>query len=331
MTTELQYRRVVPEDALSLLALFQRVFREDGTGDRGSKTWRWRFEDPPLGNESCVAEIPDGGAIVAHVGGTPHATVWGGDLRRTIECVDHMVAPELRRGLRRSSVFAALKLQWFEQYCGRDRDFLAWGFPSESDFRIGKRFAGYSLLRTVSVLVCQDLAGFEQPTSILLRPGNEFGAGADALWARCQPDVGYGVVRNAAHLSWRYGACPHQNYFLLEARDASDDSLRGLCVLRQGGLSPDVAMVMELLVPTEDVDARHALLRGAAAWAADHQLDALVAWFPECTEEFLYLQELGFRVRPTRMIVAARTWDPSIHLADVRSCFYMSFGDMDAW
>ncbi len=330
-TAALHFRNVEPHDAASVLALFRRVFLADGTGNRSRESWHWRFLTAPLGNESCLAEEPRAGCILAHVGGTPHATVWDGALRRSIECVDHMVAPELRRGLRRTSLFARLQRHWFSAYCRGDHDFLAWGFPSDVDFRVGQRFAGYSLVRTVNVLVCQDSSRFRHPAGITLRPAARVGAEADALWAHCQPGIGCAVVRDAAHLSWRYDQCPHQAYALIEARDDADGSLRGQLVLRRGGISPDVAMIMELLAPHGDDDALHALLGEAARWTAGQQLCALVAWFPECTREFGRLQELGFRVRPTPMLVAGRSWDPGIDVAAIRNRFYMSFGDMDAW
>ena len=325
-----RFRTSAPDDDAALLALFRDVFGEDGTGDRTDATWRWRM-NPPGGNRSCVALPPDDERVVAFVGGTRHATWWEGVTRDTLECVDHMVTPELRRGLRRTSLFAALKLHWFEEHCGRDRSFLAWGFPCENDFRVGQRFAGYSLLRTVNALVLHDASRVRETDRVVARRTDVFDPATDALWERCRDDLCCAVRRDREHLTWRYARCPHQEYQLLEARGADDGELHGLCVLRAGGLSPDIGMIMELLVPEDDEAARLALLGGAVRWARDQGLNGLAAWVPEPCRGFVSLQEAGFQVRATGMIMAARSWDPAVSLREVRARFHTSFGDMDAW
>ena len=326
------YRRVEPRDSDRILQLFRRVFQEDGTGLRSIATWRWRFESSPSGNQSCIAVERGSGRVVAHIGGTPHATIWDGEMRQTVECVDHMVCPDYRHGLGRMNLFARLKQQWYDEYCSKEASFLAWGFPSHQLFRVGQKYAGYTLARTINVLLCREPGRLERESpGLTVQEIQRFEPACDRLWARCVDELGCSLTRDRAYLNWRYADCPHQRYIALAARDQQSGALRGLAVLRLGGVASDVVMLMELLVSINDEEARRALLGAAARVARSNSCGSLVAWFPESTPLFEQLQEHGFRVRHTTSIMAARSWDPAIDLVQVRSRLYMSFGDMDGY
>ena len=327
---EVLCRVATPADSQILGELFVRTFAAHGGGARSPASWAWRFGAAPAGNESCLALDPASGRALGHIGGTPHATLWHGVQRRTVECVDHMIDPGFRHGPGRVNVFARLTRYWFETFCAPQTSFLGWGFPSRALHRVGRRFAGYHLVRSVSV------AHHDDPSALLVEPVGldvqrlvALDDEVDALWQCCAAELPASVVRDRAHLQWRYLDCPHQQYTVLAARDVGSASLRGLIVLRDGGLVPDLVTVMDLLVPLADDDARAALLAAAAAQARAAGRAGLVAHAPTSEPHAARLSRSGFVTRSCDRILTARSWDPAVSLDEVGRQFELSFGDMD--
>ncbi len=329
MADRYRLRSALPEDGDELTALFNAVFRRNGSPEppRPEEHWRWKYVDNGIGSHSSIAAREDGG-IVGHVGGLPFPTWCRGSVRTTNQSVDNMVDPGDRRGLKRVGIFARLVNHWVESYFGADRDFLAWGFPSPENFRIGQKFSKYFLVRPVNALV------HEKPGAIPLdHPGLEarvverFGADVDALWERCRDRIEIGVVRDARHLNWRYAEHPRRPYRLIEARDAS--GVRGVAVTREGGMADDAVMLMDWLVPEDDEEAARALLAAAARHAAELDAGAVTAWFPEGLSWLRRFQLAGFLVQPSPHILVARSWDRSVTIEDLRRAFYSTAGDMD--
>ena len=328
-------RSAEPEDSVELTSLFNAVFRSNGSlvPARRDDHWRWKYVDNGMGSHSSVAVVQgDDGErrIVGHVGGLPFPTWCQGRVRSTNQSVDNMIDPSDRRGLKRIGVFARLVNHWIETYFGCDRDFIAWGFPSESNFRIGQKFSKYSLFRTVNALVHENPSRLVKDHSGLeSRLVERFDEGADTLWDRCSEDIELGVVRNMRHLNWRYADHPIRRYRLIEVRETSTGLLRGIGVTRFGGMADDAVLLVDWLVPTDDDDAAHCLLCACAKHAAELDAGAVTAWFPEGIQWFRHFQLNGFIVQPSPHIFVGRSWDRSVRIKDIRRAFYATPGDMD--
>ena len=322
-----------PGDEEQLLGLFNKVFRGNGSPEppRRREFWSWRYADSgPQENHSSVAVRCDDGSIIGHVGGVCLATWCRGEVRPTSVSVDNMIDPERRRGLQRVGVFARLVNHWVDSYFGCDRDFIAWGFPTTSNFRIGQKFSRYSLVRPINVLVARDLGRLRRPVKgVESRRAAAFGPEYDALWERCRETIEMGVVRSSAYLGWRYVQHPEHRYRVHEARDSRSGELRGFAVTRSGGLAPDVVQIMDWLVEEGDGEAEQCLRCACADEAIEADAGGLIAWIPEGLPGFARFQRRGFYVEPTPIIMVARSWDRRISVVDVRQRFYATLGDID--
>ena len=318
-------------DAEELVALFSRAYpRQDSPPNAGSLShWRWKFFGGPLPCESTVAIDEKTGQIVGHIGGLPYQTLHRGEQRRAIQTVDHMIDPLHRQGLQRVGLFARLMNTWIDRYCNARQNFAGWGFPSAQDFRIGRKFCGYSLLRALNVLVRSEPPPFENvQTGVEARLVDRFSADGDQLWQQCRPQYSIVGERTSAYLNWRYAEHPEARYSLIEAHDR-DQNLRGIAVTRRGGLANDLVTIMDWVVPDDDRDAIRCLLEAGQQRASEAQLTTLIAWFPESQRPFEILQDEGFRVRFTQIIMAGRSFDHGVSVEELRRFYYQTFGDID--
>ena len=319
-------------DAAELNTLFNRVYGRERSRavPRHERHWNWKYFANPRGNHSLLARDTGSGQVLAHAGGLPCSLSVEGETRLGVQTVDHMVDDARRRGLRRVGLFTRLMREWVDTYCGPDGNAVGWGFPSQANLRIGRRHLGYRLVRPLNALVCRRLDAWAGPhAGVGVRGVPRFDADADALWSRCARELGVVVERRAAALNWRYAEHPDVGYHLLEARDATDGALRGLAVLRFGGLADDVASIMDWLVPGDDLDTTRALLEACAHRASRQGYGTLAAWFPENMGWFERFQELGFAVRFTPLVLVARCFDGSLDIPDLRARCSMTLGDID--
>jgi len=323
-------RSVQRGDDDGLLELYSEVF--SGESARSAAHWRWKYLDPRVANHSCVAQDPEDGRFVAHIGGLALPTWCRGEVRTTTQSVDNMLAPRLQQGLKRIGVFALAVNHWVDSWFGAERDFIAWGYPSEGNFRIGQRFCKYSLVRPINVLLCESgslpaVSG----SSLEVIETRVLGPEINRLWERCAPSMEMGLVRNRAYLDWRYRAHPDVDYRVLVAQDSGSGGLRGLCVMRDGGIDPGAATIMDWLVPSDDEEAACSLLGEVGRRAQAAGQGTVGAFFPDGLHWFQRFQEYGFRVRATEAIQVARSWDRAVSLRDIRRGFYATFGDMDVY
>jgi GNAT superfamily N-acetyltransferase len=337
------YRPVAESDAPELVTLAGQCFDalssmraselcaqpHDADAPSVARWWNWRYLARPGRNHSQVAIERATGRIAAHVGGLALSTWTPAGPRTTTLSVENMVAPARRAGLARVGVFARTVNAWVDTWFGRERDFVAWGFPSNENFRIGQRFCKYSLLRPVSILwrsVRRDDGG---SACLDVRVRDEAPRDADALWREVRTELGYAVERTAEHLRWRYELQPSRRHVFLVARDPTNARLRGIAVLRAGGFDATAALVSDWIVGRRDEPVARELLAAAEEWASAHGLGTLVTWFPESSTWFERFQELGFRVRYTPILSVARSWDGAIPIEVLRREFHMTPGDID--
>ncbi len=336
-----EFRDSRASDVDSLVDLFNRVFGE-GVGARDAAQWRWRYLENPYGLESRVAVCRTSGHVIGHVGGYP-VRLWqrsrdgvDGTVARGAQTVDHMVDPSARSGLKRRGVFARLMRSWVDEYCGADRNWIGWGFPSLANFRIGERLCDYSFMREVDVLAHTDVTALAQQcasagcsTMIQL----DAPADVDALWTRWRRNVALGVVRDHAFLHWRYALDPGKHYAFVCVRDVATSALAALAVVRSGGLADDVATVMEWMVAPVDKSSHaqtsRALMAACVTWAGQDKLAGFVTSTSTIAEDMRVFADLGFREHETGIRFVANSWAAHISVDDVRDTFYLALGDID--
>lgn len=329
MLSNHRFRPYAAGDCAPLLELFHRAYGAGGAA-RSVAHWRWKFERNPGGPRSLLAVARDSETVLGFVGGTAHRAWHDGVARSVVQSVDHMVDPECRRGLARLGLFARLKRRWIEEFCGHDRCFVGFGFPSTCDFRIGARVARYAHIQPVLALVHRDLAALARraPASPRAAKERRVPDDVDGLWATVRRELEVAIVRDAAHLRWRYDEHPDIDYSVVAARDEGG-ALRGIAVVRAGGLAEDIATIMDWVTPRGDVAARRALLAGCARVADGLGAGVLATWFPASSPEFEAFQDEGFRVRYTPMAMAGRVWDRRLAADGLRRAFFLTPGDID--
>ncbi len=324
------FRECRNDDWPRLQPLYAETYPDGYSGACSFEHWSWKFLENPQGSHSAVAER--GGDVVAFVGGVPMRVLCNGEERVAVLTVDHMTRMADRSGLKRLGLWTRLKQYWIGRYCGADRDFIGFGFPNDQNFRIGQHAVGYSLIRPINVLLHARLGELDQPSrGITVAFVDRCSDDAGDLWARCVGKPRIIPIRDRAYLDWRYAEHALVDYRFLEAREHGTGLLRGIAIVRSGGIAEDALMLMDWLVPHDDEDAAIALLRACANDAIEQRMGAIVAWFPESTPEFEAFQDRGFRVRHTPLKCAGRSWDRRYPVEVVRRDFHLSFGAMDMY
>ncbi|QDU66435.1 GNAT family N-acetyltransferase [Engelhardtia mirabilis] len=316
-------RNVRPGDEVGLVRLFRSCFPPDpGVFQPSSESlWRWKY-GAPEGPLSCLAETLDTGEIVAHVGGLAMPMRCDGKRRLTVQCADHMVDREHRRSLEGTSLFTRLMYLWIENHCGMGGAFLAWGFPSPRDSRIGERQLGYRALQPVRPLVrgIDRGAGARSASAGVV---DRLPADAGELWERTSTLVRHTVERSQSYLERRYGDGTDSPYRVVALPG------RGLAVVRPGGLEDRVAHVLEWIVDRDDHEAAELLLDGIDRVAGALDCPQTGTWLPTWDRGHDWFRSQGAVVHTIALRRTGRSWDPELPIEELDAGAYFSLGDID--
>lgn len=316
-------RNVGDGDDAGLVELFRRSFERepDLFQPRTPALWRSKY-GAAEGPFSCVAEDLESGALVAHAGGLATVMRCRGVRRMTVQCADHMVAPEHRGGVAGHSLFARLMYLWIDNFCGLDRAFLGWGFPSRRDFRIGARQLGYRRLRPVEPLILPVDVGAGARAAAA---GAEASLPADAgaLWERTSGALEIAVERDQAYLERRYGAASKRAYRIVSLPG------RALAVVRPAAFEPRVALVLEWIVDRGDDEGAELLLDGVGLAARRLDADRLAVWVAPADPAHAWLLRRGGRPHVVPLRPTGRSWDPDLPIEAVDAAVHFSLGDID--
>jgi RimJ/RimL family protein N-acetyltransferase len=156
----------------------------------------------------------------------------------------------------------------------------------------------------------------------------------DALWARCRGGYAFAAVRDAAYLHWRYPAAEGRYQFVL-AREGGEPV--GLAVVRRPRPGKDdarlrglsVAVLSDLLLPMDRLDAAPALLRAAAVAARRHGADALLASVSHAAARRA-LTAFGFVPVPANLHFLLRDAEVSRRFAGELGEWWLTRGDCAA-
>ena len=299
---------------------------------RCSATRRRWLRAAPEGIETWGAWTPDG-RLVHHLSLLPQRALEDGQEVTWSLVVDAISDASLPRDLRRRSGFVALARALCEARGGPDADTLHYGLPPRSHYRVGRAELDFDAGRNQNLLTLQvedapaaasmDLRVDELPT---------FPEELDAF-ARvaCEGRAAH-VVRDARLLNWRHVAAPHGPASLCLVRDP-DGALRGYGVHRSTELlGQRTGVLVDQLVRPGDDEALSVLVAWAAErsrtdTAAEGRLATLVS---DTSPEWLALQRMGLRVRPTRRFLTARSY---LKRHDLRWLYWnghFTWGDLEA-
>lgn len=328
--TDLLFRPCDREDDDELLRLHNSAF-----GSQSSRAWwRWRFREVPRSRVDMLGAFrPDGRCVgmytgvrvPLHVRGHSAIEDW-----RALRLSDVCVEEGVRGGLRRGRLALELTKRYFATYC-EDAANVVYGFPIESLRRVVLRFTRSQVLCDVVYLV-HDLHHRPQaPSDVHVRSVERYGPETDALWDTERSRLGAAIVRDAIYLNWRYAEHP-VDYELLEARCRSTNRLRGIAVVRQGGVDPSVACLTEWLVPGDDPPAEAALIRHALDYARARQRNGLIAWFSTAGEHFSRFQTAhGFFARSGMHQELVLDPHNSLGRDWLHQHWYQTLGDIDSY
>ena len=324
-------REYRPGDEHAILETFNRVFAaEDPSFEpRDLTAWRWRFLDNPSGWRMFLALTPDGRVVSQYAGIGQRMRVEGEDARFS-QSVDSMSDPAWRRGLARPGLFVATGRPYAQHYGGSapDKDRVMWGMPVPRAWRIGSRFLGYELVRTLSKLAC-DPARMQlaHAAEITLEEVRRVPPETLELFERVAAEHRAICLRDPEQIAWRFLRHPTHRYRVALARGPR---LRGLAVYRRGIFDGQPsALVCDWLVPSGDDRAQSALWAWLADRAREDGCDRLVALLPDTSRAWLDFQRAGFRVRPLSYVLAARSYTRSITPDWLRRHWWWTLGDTD--
>jgi hypothetical protein len=271
--------------------------------------------------------VASDGRVVSQYAGLGQRVALAGMRLRANLAIDSMSDPD-RRGLQHPGPFVRTGRVFAPHFGGRapGADAFMWGLPDPPAWRIGRTFLGYQVVRNLNRLVHAPEAspadaggGAHEVESVP--------AGVDGLFERVAGERAALVVRDRAHLRWRYFEHPHLRYRMAVYGDGSTP--RGLAVYRAGVLDGEPGgLLCDWLVPAGDTKAADALRAWALA-AAGRDALPLTAVFPEIAAEFQAFQRAGFRVRATKRTLVARSYRRDISVDWLRAHWYMTLGDTD--
>ena len=249
--TEISYRPYESGDEKAILETFNLVFREvcgEGYQDRDMERWRWSFLENPAGYRIMLGMTEDG-RVACQYAGIPmkvYTSAGTGQELSFFHAVDSMVHPEFRAGIRKKGAFIEVAKRFFDRF-GGSTDELGFGYPVRPAWRIGERYLGYRLIKSLDFLLAEiDVRPSPVPTAVQVEQIERFDAGQDELYESLKNEFPCMLIKDSRYLNWRYADCEDVDYRILQA--TAEGKARGYLVLRtEASLVPDSATIGDLL------------------------------------------------------------------------------------
>jgi hypothetical protein len=315
-------------DEESLIRTFNLVFTEEHPElpPMTMERWDWEFRRNPAGQRIWVAAVGD--EIVAQYAGLP-ARVWiAGRESVFTQIVDSMVHPDHRRGLKRPGLFVKVGQLFLDSVGGPAKDLVCWGMPVEPAWRIGQAFLKYELVRTQTLLGREPGPGptdLPEGVEVLER----FDHQARWLWDRCCGDWGASTIRDDTYLNWRFVERPDKTYRILGVRD-DEGVLRGYAIYHFGNwIMPDMALLVDWLVPPGEPAVGEALQRAFLACARSDGAKIAGTIIPDWSPWFDIFQQWGFLVWPSDLLHVGRNYLRKFDMLWLRDHWWYQLGDTD--
>ncbi|MEO0481853.1 MAG: hypothetical protein AAF196_20500 [Planctomycetota bacterium] len=305
MPLEYDIRPYQPGDEAGILPSFNTVFREvvgEGFEDRAPELWDWQYLQNPAGHRIWLAVTPDG-TIAGQYAGVPQtfATDFGKQI--FVHAVDSFVVKEHRAGLKRPGLFVNTGQPWF-QWCEDGGDGVIYGYPVPNARRIGEKFLGYQMTRSVDYLVRPfEVGEIQRETSdaeLTVRTVDEVPQDLDQLNERFLAGRRCAMNKTRDVVDWRYRQVPdgRSTYTLIEARRGAE--LHGFAVLRVNWeLVPDACWIADWMTAEGDGEARLAMLQLTAELGQAAGRTSMAAMFAPWSPESKHFERLGFAWQPS--------------------------------
>jgi hypothetical protein len=320
----LELGRYRPGDESSICALFERVFRKRKTVEH----WRWQFL--AAGNAPHVVVARDAeGRVVAHFGAIPRRARAGAHEWTFAQSVDSMVDPNLRRGLRRRTLFVEVVEKFVECFGHVESEALTYGIPNRAAFRIGHRFLGYTRLCDLSLFAKELGRGAADGCASAIEVDESASAPQDhdELWRVVAPSLGVAIVRDRDHARRRYESCPSAPYRFVTARRRG--RLAVVAVFRAGYVEPGCGTLVDVLWDGEERETLAAAAHHVDAMARDAGLHHVVTMLTKGAPELSVLEQLGYRPIASGLFLVARSFHAPLRLDELSDRWWHTFGDFD--
>lgn len=334
-TSELTIRPYQPGDEYGILDCFNRTFAEIDVGfvPRSMEFWRWQYEQNPGGQRIFVA-IDEEGVVHSHYGGIP-VRMWleRGEVLFD-QIVDSMTRRDDRQGLaKRFSLFVKTALPFFDTYGGEGRDVVMYGLPVPAAWRIGRAFMGYQVVRENTWLdrtLGSNPSWPPMPRDFEIEECRDVGPWAGEVWTRFREEHRCTTLRDDAFLNWRYRSKPGVEYTFVVARRKGHPEPLGYLVHRTGDLiETNLSLLCDWVVPEREKLAALALLAWLDARGRADSSQRIRALLPTTSPWFLFLQDHGYRVRPSTYIMVGRNYVKPYPMIWLREHWYYTLGDTD--
>jgi hypothetical protein len=303
---DLDVRACTPADEAAILALHRRGY---GT-DWSPAYWHWRGRDSLLGRPDAAGVFDKAGACVALFLATPVPSLWQG-AESAIASASNVVIDPVLRGTMAGGRLLERVIQCYIDTFTRGKLLFTYGCAVDALTRVIVGRLRAEVLCDIYALV-RDLSDVPVPAGFTVAPVDDAAPGLDELLRACLGPDPAGVRRDRRFLDWRFRRHPLHRYELLGARDRAG-VLRGACVLRDGGWSPEILSLMDWFVPDGDAEAESALVAAAVRRARELGRARLVTMFNGNSTEFVGFQtRQHFVVRPTNHQYSYRSWHQTI-------------------
>lgn len=329
---EYEVREYRPGDEHGILEAFNRIFAKVDPSfvPRTLEQWRWQFLGNPSGLRIWLCITPQG-RVLAQYAGVPQRMRIEGEPACFSQSVDSLSDPEFRRGLAKVPLFVQAGKAYDEHYGGTGplKDTLMWGLPVPAAWRIGKKQLKYEYLRTQNKLVVAASAlAHLRGAGVELEERADFPAEIDAFERAFGARYGCVAVRDAAQLNWRFHGDAKRRYRIALARRGG--AIAGYAVQRVGHFDGrDDGLVCDWFAPVEDAAVRDELLGWLCRATLEGGAEQLAAIVPDTSAEWLILQDLGLRVRPTRYFLVGWSFSRRHSLRWLWRHWYYTLGDTD--
>jgi hypothetical protein len=198
-----------------------------------------------------------------------------------------------------------------------------------------RRIRNGPLIAVSSVIVKVFLAVFGRDpkppkvTDLKVEETSSFDEGADELWKEASRDIGIIVVRDRAHLNWRYVDIPHRRYRIFTVRRGG--KLVGYTVLSLAEKEGFTGGEIVDLFAIKDEAVLCLLLHKALEHFRASGADAIYCWSPEDPTYKKAFRKAGFYYMPPMPLFIVRPFSKDMsndHVTDYSKWFVM-MGDSD--
>lgn len=285
-----------------LCAALERARAAAGGGPRRDEAeLAWRYGAAPHGGVLAVAR-DERGVELAGLVATRRRVRFEGQELHWLELGDLWNDFARGAGLSRARPLLAAGAAFAEAFCGfaPEKHPVVYGLPNRRAHRLGLARLEWEVLRSENELgldLARPLPAGE--TDVRLEELAHVPPEVDSAFLRHAEGRGALLWKDAAVLHWRHVARPGARAELALVRRASEPV--GFAVHERGRL-------LELATAAGDASARLALVAWGAARARAAGAGRLTAVVPDTAPEFLALQQLGFRVGPTREFLCFRSF-----------------------